>query len=44
MRLPGLVIDYHAVWDLYRVVYMGDISGRGPRAVQEWRLAPRAGE
>jgi len=41
LRLSGLVIGYHADWALYRVVYMIDISGRGPRAVEEWRLSPR---
>ena len=40
LRLPGVVIGYHADLDLYRVVYMGDIFGRGPRVVQEWRLSP----
>jgi hypothetical protein len=45
LRLPGLVIGYHADWDLHRVVYMDDIAERDPRAVQEWRLSPRrAGE
>ncbi len=39
LRLPGLVISYHADWNLYRVVYMGDNPGRGPRAVKEWRLS-----
>ena len=41
LRLPGLVIGYHADWDLYRVVYMDDIARRDPRAVQQWRLSPR---
>jgi hypothetical protein len=41
LRLPGVVIGYHADWDLYRVVYMGDLSGGDPRAVQGWRLSPR---
>jgi hypothetical protein len=41
LRLPGLVIGYHADWGLYRVVYMGDIVGRNPSAVQKWRLSPR---
>jgi hypothetical protein len=41
LRLPGLVIGYHADMDLYRVVYMADIAERNPRAVQEWRLSPR---
>jgi hypothetical protein len=41
LRLPGVVIGYHADLDLYRVVYMGDIFGRGPRVVQEWWLSPR---
>jgi hypothetical protein len=41
LRLPGLVIGYHANWGLYRVVYMSDIAGRDPSAVQKWRLSPR---
>jgi hypothetical protein len=41
LPLPRLVIGYHADWDLYRVVYMGDLAERNPRAVQEWRLSPR---
>jgi hypothetical protein len=41
LRLPGVVIGYHSDWDLYRVVYLGDIAQRDPRAVQEWRLSPR---
>ena len=45
LRLPGLVIGYHADWNLYRVVYMDDIAERDPRAVQVLRLSPRrAGE
>jgi hypothetical protein len=42
LPLPGLVIGYHADWDLYRVVYMSDISERNPRAVHRWRLFPRS--
>jgi hypothetical protein len=41
LRLPGVVIGYDADWDLYRVVYMSDISGRRPRALEKWRLSPR---
>jgi hypothetical protein len=41
LPLPGLVIGYHADWYLYRVVYMGDIAERNPRAVHKWRLFPR---
>ena len=41
LRLPGLVIGYHADWGLYRVVYMGAIAERDPSAVQKWRLSPR---
>ena len=41
LHLPGLVIGYHADWDLYRVVYMGNIAERNPSVVQEWRLSPR---
>ena len=39
--LPGVVIGHHRHWDLYRVVYMVDIAGRGPRAVETWRLSHR---
>ncbi len=42
LRLPGLVIGYHADWGLYRVVYMGAIAERNPSAVQKWRLSPRS--
>jgi hypothetical protein len=28
-------------WNLYRVVYMVDLGGREPRAVEEWRLSLR---
>lgn len=41
LRLPGMVIGYHANWGLYRVVYMGNISERDSSAVHEWRLSPR---
>jgi hypothetical protein len=41
LRLPGVVIGYHADWDLYRVVYMGDIAEGNPSVVQEWRLSSR---
>ena len=41
LRLPGLVIGYRADWNLYRVVYMGDLAERNPSVVQEWRLSPR---
>jgi hypothetical protein len=41
-RLPGVVIGHYVDWNLYRVVYMVDIAGqKSPRAVEEWRLAPR---
>ncbi len=40
-RLPGVVIGHHEPWDLYRVVYVVEISGRGPKAVEAWRLSPR---
>ena len=40
-REPGLVIGYYVDWGLYRVVYMVDLAGRGPRAVEEWRLSFR---
>jgi hypothetical protein len=42
LPLPGVVIDYHADWDLYRVVYMDDIAERNPSAVHRWRLFPRS--
>ena len=41
-RLPGVVIGIHETWGLYRVAYMVDVAGRGPRAVEEWRLSPRS--
>ncbi len=41
LRLPGVVIGYHADWDLYRVVYTEGIAGRNPSVVQEWRLSSR---
>jgi hypothetical protein len=40
-RLPGVVIGYHADWDLYRVVYTDGIAERNPSVVQEWRLSSR---
>jgi hypothetical protein len=40
-RLPGIIVGQHVDWNLYRVVYMVDIAGRIPRAVEEWRLSPR---
>lgn len=40
-RLPGVVIGHHKPWDLYRVAYVVDIAGRGPRAVEAWRLSYR---
>ena len=40
-REPGVVIGYYVDWDLYRVVYVVDFDGRGPRAVEEWRLSFR---
>ena len=39
--LPGVVIGHHQTWDLYRVAYMVDVAGRGPRAIEEWRLSAR---
>jgi hypothetical protein len=36
-----VVIGYYVDWGLYRVVYMVDLAGRGPRAVEEWRLSFR---
>jgi hypothetical protein len=44
LHLPGVVIGCDTDWNLYRVVYMDDISGQGPRTVQEWRLSPRREE
>jgi hypothetical protein len=40
-RVPGVVIGYYVDWGLYRVIYMVDLSGLGPRAVEEWRLSFR---
>jgi hypothetical protein len=40
-RLPGLVIGYYVDWNLYRVVYMVDVAGQSPSAVEGWRLSPR---
>jgi hypothetical protein len=40
-RLPDVVIGHYVDWNLYRVVYMVNIAGQSPRAVEEWRLAPR---
>jgi hypothetical protein len=42
--LPGVVIGHHVDWNLYRVVYMVDVAGQSPRAVEEWRLSPRRKE
>jgi hypothetical protein len=39
--LPGLVIGHYVDWNLYRIVYMVDVAGQDPRAVEEWRLSPR---
>lgn len=41
VRLPGVVIGRHAPWDLYRVAYVVDVAGRGPKAVEAWRLSSR---
>ena len=41
-REPGVVIGYYVDWGLYRVVYMVDLAGRGPRAVEEWRHSSTA--
>ena len=40
-REPGVVIGHYVDWGLYRVVYMVDLAGQGPRAVEEWRLSFR---
>ena len=40
-HLPGVVTGHHRSWDLYRVAYMVDVAGRGPRAIEEWRLSAR---
>ena len=40
-RLPGVVVGHHVDWNLYRVVYMVDVAGQTPRAIEEWRLSPR---
>ena len=36
-REPGVVIGHNPEWGLYMV----DLAGRGPRAVEEWRLSFR---
>jgi hypothetical protein len=36
-REPGVVIGHYVDWGLYMV----DLAGRGPRAVEEWRLSFR---
>jgi hypothetical protein len=36
-----VVVGYHVDWNLYRVVYMVDLAGQAPRAIEEWRLSPR---
>ena len=41
LGLPGVVIGHYLDWNLYRVVYMVDVAGQRPRAVEEWRLSPR---
>ena len=41
LRLPGVVIGHYQTWDLYRVAYVVDVVGRGPRAIEEWRLSAR---
>jgi hypothetical protein len=38
---PGVVIGYYIDWGLYRVVYLVDFSGHGPKAIKEWRLSYR---
>ena len=40
-RPPGVVVGHHVDWNLYRVVYMVDLAGQAPRAIEEWRLSPR---
>ena len=40
-RLPGVVIGHYVDWNLYRIVYMVDVAGQSPRALEEWRLSPR---
>ena len=40
-RDPGVVIGHYVDWRLYRIVYMVVLAGRGPRAVEEWRLSFR---
>ena len=41
MPRPCVVIGHYVDWNLYRVVYMVDVAGQRPRAVEEWRLTPR---
>ena len=33
-RLPGVVIGHYVDWNLYRVVYMVDVAGESPRALE----------
>jgi hypothetical protein len=40
-REPGVVIGHYVDWNLYRVVYTGDLADQGPRVVEEWRLSFR---
>ena len=39
--MPGVLIGHHQTWNLYRVAYVLDVAGRGPRAIEEWRLSAR---
>jgi hypothetical protein len=40
-REPGVVIGHYVDWGLYRIVYMVDLAGQGPRAIEGWRLSFR---
>lgn len=40
--LPGVVVGLYRPWGLFRVAYTVDIVDHGPKAIEEWRLSPRA--
>ncbi len=42
LRVPGVVVGHYVDWNLYRIVYMVDLAGQSPKAVEEWRLSPRS--
>jgi hypothetical protein len=40
-REPGVVIGHYVDWNLYKVIYTGDLAVHDPRAVEQWRLSFR---